>query len=122
MSSSNPFGQTPFLIWFRFNEDELKRDFAKESIIFSEGVHWEECDECHGDGWVACNMGHDHECGRCEGSGRLNEESKFMKFAMSEYRIRLTVDHRKAVEYQKFMEAYHASGESVNRGEAVGSC
>lgn len=29
------------------------------------------CDDCHGEGEVLCNYGHEHECGNCDGTGRL---------------------------------------------------
>lgn len=31
-----------------------------------------ECPECHGDGELECDMGHMHECSRCEGEGSIN--------------------------------------------------
>jgi hypothetical protein len=32
----------------------------------------EDCDECSGRGWKTCNMGHQHDCGECDGEGKIN--------------------------------------------------
>lgn len=39
-----------------------------------EGVQTQECSKCSGYGTRECDMGHEHQCGKCDGSGKQKED------------------------------------------------
>lgn len=46
-------------IWKEKNED----------LFIDETTECVDCSECHGTGELVCNLGHEHMCDECEGSG-----------------------------------------------------
>lgn len=50
-----------------FNKELLRERFDKYRVI--PVYDMKECKECEGDGWLECDLGHDHECEKCKGKG-----------------------------------------------------
>jgi excinuclease UvrABC ATPase subunit len=106
MSSPTKFEPIPFYIWFQENRADIEKEFGplSENEV-------ERCEECRGDGFIECNLGHEHECEECDGEGkrRLTGEQVLEDYAQDAYNAQVSKDMATVKRYLKEMEENHAS-------------
>lgn len=59
--------QLSYTEWVRIHRVELQEEFT--ALTCDEEYSEQLCDRCDGEGYVTCDMGHEHECEDCEASG-----------------------------------------------------
>lgn len=96
MSSNPDYQPIPFAEWYLANKKELEAEHA-----LSNKENTTRCDECCGEGYRECDMGHEHECGECYGEGTID---LLFEFASTPYNNQCEADKVKYLRYQKEME------------------
>jgi hypothetical protein len=90
----------PFHVWYTRNKEDLEKEF--EALKLFEGDEdGRDCETCDGRGDQECDLGHDHECPDCEGSGKIQQskDEALHEYANNQYRERVKLDTDKLRNY-----------------------
>jgi len=91
----SPKDPIPFHLWILENREDLKRAFDELEPKVS--LFPDKCPECHGKGYEECDLGHEHDCEECDGSG--NAPDRCENFMTSEYLAAVNHDKQKYARY-----------------------
>jgi RecJ-like exonuclease len=82
---------------------DLERQFV---VLYGDAKKFpDKCDECGGKGYLECDLGHDHDCEECDGSGDAPDPVE--QFMLDEYHDQVEKDKKVFEKYKK--EFSHAS-------------
>jgi len=91
----SPKSPIPFHLWILDNQDDLRREF--DTMETPKPLYPGKCGECHGKGYQECDLGHEHDCEECDGSG--NAPDRCENFMTSEYLAAVNHDKQKYARY-----------------------
>lgn len=86
-----------FDVWHEVNREDLKKAFEALNFVEDE----KDCDECDGYGTEECDLGHEHNCEACGGSGKVDEteEEALEAYAIAQYHAAVEKDKEKMKVY-----------------------
>ncbi len=91
------YSPIPFSVWILDNREDLERQFE---ILYGDTKKFPaKCDECGGIGYQECDLGHDHDCEECAGSGDTPDIVE--QFMLDEYHDQVKKDTKVFEKYKK---------------------
>ncbi len=92
-----PYRPIPFSVWILDNREDLERQFEH---LYGESKKFPaKCGECGGTGYQECDLGHDHDCEECDGSGDAPDPVE--QFMLDEYHDQVEKDAKVFENYTK---------------------
>lgn len=101
LKMAHEYTYTPirFEVWRAENSEDLKKEFDDLNMVNEE----KNCDKCEGYGTIDCDLGFDHDCPDCEGSGKTDQtpEEALYDYSINQYHEQIKKDKEK-------LKAHHA--------------
>ena len=88
-----------FEVWRAENSEDLKKEFEALNFV----VQNKECEMCGGSGVMDCDMGQEHDCPDCDGTGKMEqtEAGALYDYSINQYHEQIKKDKEK-------LKAHHA--------------
>ena len=88
-----------FEVWRAENLEDLKKEFEALNFV----VQNKECEMCGGSGVMDCDMGQEHDCPDCDGTGKMEqtEAAALYDYSINQYHEQIKKDKEK-------LKAHHA--------------
>lgn len=98
---SHEFVPIKFTTWFQRNHAEIEQQYLSEAGPVLEQVR--RCFDCDGKGSHECDLGHSHDCNRCDGTGKVMKEvdEVLQDYARKLYDAQVSRDREKVFEFLK---------------------
>jgi hypothetical protein len=87
--------QLSYADWERVNRNSLEADYQATEPDEREI----RCETCYGKGFDECNLGHEHDCEDCDGTGKTTADC-YHDFAQDLYEMQWAKDRRVLKEYE----------------------
>lgn len=94
LTYSNPI---MFPTWVELNDEDLRAKFKEIYHCDPSDAKIPRCQNCDGQGYETCDLGCEHECPNCGGTG--DGESAYDQFIMAEYREQIRLDKERIKRY-----------------------
>lgn len=98
------FTPTKFKIWYSQNAEWVRDQYHGEyGIPLEKDVR---CGDCYGKGYHECDLGHSHNCERCDGEGKSIEtpDEALEEYGLKLFRIQIEQDRSKITRFLKEQE------------------
>jgi hypothetical protein len=98
------FTPVKFQNWYH-----LHKDWVASQHLATHGIPQSKersCFACDGDGYHECDMGHSHDCGNCDGTGKIVKETDEVleEYGRTLYNAQVKSDHEKVAKFLKEQE------------------